>query len=494
MVTPELATVAKASGVADAVLGLSKALRAAGHKVTVALPKYPSALSGDLMLARRLTPLQLPSGEEAIVYDGKLPSGLDVVLLETPALSALAQGAHGDFAGAASLYGGTPGETGSDDAGAARFGGFCQAVVELVRQREAGVGGAPFEVVHTHDWPTAMVCYLLRPPSASAAPEGAERSRPRTVLTIHNVAQQGLFGAGALASLGLDASHFTPERLEFYGKASFLKGGILAADAVTTVSETYAAHVLRPEGGERLDGVLRACRRPLSGIVNGVDYATYNPATDPALRARYDAEDATQKARCKTSLTEELGLALAPGSALVSFVGRLVAAKGADVLASALPRLLREDVQITIVGEGDPAIEAVLRAAADKAPERVKLLGAAPEARVRRVLAASDLVLVPSRSEPCGLVQLYAQRYGALPVVARVGGLVDTVVDCDAALETGTGFVFDPGSVDALVGAVQRALTAFRSPAWAKLRRRVMRLDLGWERAARRYERIYQAS
>jgi starch synthase len=234
--------------------------------------------------------------------------------------------------------------------------------------------------------------------------------------------------------------------------------------------------------------------KQLTGIVNGIDYAVYNPMTDPALVARYDADDPGNKGRCKTALLQELGLEIRPERPLLVSIGRIVPQKGSDLLAAAIPKLLKADVGIVVAGTGDPVLAGKLQAAAAKAPERAMVLGAAPEAIIHRLLAAADLVLIPSRYEPCGLVQLYAQRYGAIPVACRTGGLGDTIVDCDAALETGSGFLFDKPTAAALLGGVQRALGAMTSPRWGALRRRVMRLDLGWDRPARRYATVYRAA
>jgi starch synthase len=260
------------------------------------------------------------------------------------------------------------------------------------------------------------------------------------------------------------------------------------------VSTTYAREIQTPERGERLDGVLRARSDRLCGIVNGIDYAVWNPTTDPALVARYDADDTSSKGRCKSALLSELGLEIAPERPLVVSLGRVVTQKGSDLVAAALPKILRSDVAVAIAGAGDAALMEKLGTAAAKAPGRAVFLGLVSESMAHKLFAAADLVLVPSRYEPCGLVQLYAQRYGALPVAFRTGGLVDTVVDVDSALETGTGFLFDEPTPIALVGAVQRAVAAMTQPRWAALRRRVMRLDLGWDRPARRYAHVYRSA
>ncbi|HVY47001.1 MAG TPA: glycogen synthase GlgA [Minicystis sp.] len=473
-VASEIGPMAKVGGLADVVAALSKALRLLGHKVTIALPRYPAIEAAGVMMARRLTPLVLPAvagaeRTEVTVFDGRLGSGVELLLLDVP----------GCFD--------RPGIYGHDGVdypdNARRFALFSRAVLEAVRQRAAA--GQPFDVVHVHDWPGALVPYLMRE-------QDSARAREKTVLTIHNLAHQGVFPKEALAHAGLDEAHFRPDRLEFYGQVNFLKAGIIAADALTTVSTTYARAILTEEEGERLDGLLRTREKDLTGIVNGIDYAVYNPMTDPALAARYDAEDRSNKGRCKSALLAELGLEIAPDRPLFASIGRVVPQKGSDVLATAMPKILKADAAVVVVGSGDPALMAKLRASVAKAPERAAFLGQVAEPVVHRVLAAADFVLVPSRYEPCGLVQLYGQRYGALPVAHATGGLVDTVVDCDAALETGTGFLFDKPTATALVGGVQRALAAFGHERFGALRRRVMRLDLGWDRPARRYATVYR--
>lgn len=470
-VASEIAPMVKVGGLADVVAALAKALRLLGHKVTLALPRFPAIEEAGIMVARRLTPMPLPGAGERVdvtLYDGRLGSGVDLLLFDIP----------GQF-----NRPGVYGEEGRDyPDNARRFGLFSRAVVELARQR--ALAGAPFDVVHAHDWPTAMVPYLMRRDEAF--------SRARTVLTIHNLAHQGVFPREALSWLGLAEEHFRLDRLEFYGEISFLKGGILAADAITTVSTTYAREILSPELGERLDGVLRMRADKLTGIVNGIDYAVWNPMTDPAIVARYDAEDTANKGRCKSALLQELGLEVHPERPLIVSIGRVVHQKGSDLLAAALPKILKSDVSVVIAGEGDTTLMRKLGAAVAKAPERATYLERASEAVVHRLLAAADIVALPSRYEPCGLVQLYAQRYGAVPVACRTGGFIDTIVDLDAALETGTGFLYDKPTAAALVGGVQRAVASMTSPRWGAVRRRVMRLDLGWDRPARRYGSIYR--
>jgi starch synthase len=476
-VTTELAPFVKVGGLADVSAALPKALRSLGHAVTLVLPRFPELEQQGLLLARRLTPLRFVLGDrsfEVTLFDGRLASQVDLVVVDAPGLF--------DRAG---VYG----ERGEDyPDNALRFAVLSRAAAELVRQRAST--GRPVEIVHCNDWPTALVPTYLQ----ALAAETPALAATRTVLTLHNVRHQGVFSKDTLPSLGLGWEHFHVDGIEFYGGINLLKQGIVAADAVTTVSPTYAREIQTREHGAKLDGVLKARGEALAGIVNGVDYAVWNPATDPAIAARYDAEDFANKARCKGALQRELGLAIDAAAPLAACVGRLVQQKGADVAAAAVPKLLRAtDVQMVFVGEGEAALASAIEAQVTRAPGRVAFARAASEALVHRIFAGSDLVLVPSRYEPCGLVQMYGQRYGALPVAHATGGLVDTIVDCDAKLETGSGFLFEELTADGLLGATERAIAARTLPRWQGLVRRAMRLDRSWDRPARRYDQLYRA-
>jgi starch synthase len=476
-VATELAPFVKVGGLADVTAGLTKALRMLGHKVTIALPRFPGFERGGLLVARRLTPLRVSLGDRTIevtVCDGRLASQVDLILVDAPSMFDRSE-----------VYG-ERGEGYPDNL--QRFAVLSRAAAEIARQRAAA--GAPFDIVHVHDWPTALVPPFL----AELRKTTPELGATRTVLTIHNLSYQGAFPKVALPDTGLSWDHFNVGEIEFYGNINVLKYGIVTAHAVTAVSANYAREIQTPEMGEGLDGVLRARAGGVVGIVNGVDYAVWNPATDVALAARYDAEDLTNRARCRGALQRELGLAMDVTAPIVASIGRLVEQKGADVLAAAVPRILRSsNAQIVVAGEGDPALVSRLEEVSAKSAGRTVFVRAAEESLVHRILAGADVVVLPSRHEPCGLVQMYAQRYGALPVANATGGIVDTVVDCDAKLETGTGFLFEGVTVDGLVGGVQRAIAARATPGWPGLVRRVMRLDRGWERPARRYEQVYRS-
>lgn len=468
--TTELAPYVKVGGLADVASSLPKALRSLGHKVTVIVPRYPGFEAGGLLVARRLTPLKVQHGDtvvEATLYDGRLSSQVDLLLVDVAGLYARAD-----------VYG-TPGE--NDRENARRFAVFSRVVAEIARGKAEE--GTPYDVLHLHDWPTALAAKYMQDAKVTAT---------RTVLTLHNAAHQGTFPKDVLPETGLPWSDYRVDGIEFYGELSFLKQGIVSADAVTTVSAHHASELVTAEGGFRLDGVLRA-KGKITGILNGVDYAVWNPATDPHLPARYDAEDPSAKARCKGALQKELGLPLVAEAPLVVSVGRLVPQKGIDLLLGALPKILRgSDAQVVVIGDGDADIVAAVEAQVQKSRGRAVFVRAAKEEVVHRAFAAADFAVLPSRFEPCGLVQLYAQRYGALPIARATGGLVDTVVDCDAKLETGTGFTFQEATDEALLGATLRALSSRERPGFGALVRRVMRADRGWERSARQYEALYR--
>ncbi len=448
----------------EVVAALSKTLRQQGHDVTVALPRYPELEASGLLLARRLTPLRLESGAEANVLDGQLPSGVRLVLFDAPGLF------DRDVDLAA-----------EDEDAARRFGFFAHAAAAFVGQRAAQ--GEGLGVVHAHDWPGALALALLRASGASRAP---------AVLTVHDVTRQGVFPVKLLGALGVPADSGVAADLKLGNKLSALKAGLLAADAVTTVSPSYALEMSDAARAGALAAVVTGCRAPVIGIHNGIDYSRYNPATDAALVSRYDAEDPSNKGRCKAALLRELGLELELDQPLVAYVGALSKEKGADLLSAALPSLQKNRLSLVVAGRGSDDLAAAFSAAAEARPDSFAFRRDPESALERRIFAAADIVLVPSRHEPCGDAQLIAQRFGALPVVHATGGLKDTVVDCDAELETGTGFVFDRMTQRALIGAVQRAIAAYASPAWPRLVRRVMRLDLAWDRAARRYLQVYR--
>lgn len=344
------------------------------------------------------------------------------------------------------------------------------------------------ELLHAHDWHAAMACAYLAAHPANAVP---------SVFTVHNLAYQGLFPSHEFAQLGLPLAFMQSHGVEYHGQLSFMKAGLKYASRITTVSPTYAREIATHEFGCGLDGVIRSRGGEVSGILNGVDGTVWDPASDSGLAARYSAADLAGKLRNKAALRHEMGLDEAkPEAPLFGVVSRLTAQKGLDLVLAALPALLRQGAQLVVQGSGDPVLEAAFSAAAHANPGQVALRAAYDEALAHRVIAGSDVILVPSRFEPCGLTQLYGLRYGTLPLVRRVGGLADTVVDADeAALREGraTGFAFDAATPAALEAAIERAVRAYAQPEpWRRLMRTAMAQDFSWNGSAAGYAALYR--
>ncbi len=343
------------------------------------------------------------------------------------------------------------------------------------------------ELLHAHDWHAAMACaYLAAHPPASTA----------TVFTVHNLAYQGLFPSGDFPLLGLSSRFMASTGLEYHQQVSFMKAGLKFAQRVTTVSPTYAREIGTHEFGFGLDGVIRGRGADVSGVLNGVDGAVWDPSTDAGIAARYSAVQLAGKARCKQALQAELGLAPRADAPVFGVVSRLTSQKGLDLVLGALPGLLRRGGQLALQGAGDAALEAAFLAAAKAHPGEVAVRIGYDEALAHRLIAGADAILVPSRFEPCGLTQLYGLRYGTLPVVRRVGGLADTVVDAsDDALQAdrATGFTFDAATPAALDAALQRASTLYAQPErWRRLMARAMAQDFSWDGAAQKYVALYR--
>ncbi len=343
------------------------------------------------------------------------------------------------------------------------------------------------DVLHAHDWHAAMACaYIAGSPSARVA----------TVYTVHNLAYQGLFDAEDFHLLGLPTRFMTPLGLEFHGQFSFMKAGLTCAHRVTTVSPNYAREMATEEFGCGLEGVIQARGADVSGILNGVDGGVWNPATDPGIAATYTALAPQGKARCKAALQKTLGLQADPKAALFGVVSRLTSQKGLDLVLAALPALLVEGGQLAVQGNGDAALENAFKAAAAAHPGHVAVRLGYDEAFAHQMIAGADAMLVPSRFEPCGLTQLYALRYGTVPVVRRVGGLADTVVDANPESlrhHEATGFHFGPATSEALAQAMSRAIRTYAQPkVWRQIMQTGMTQHFSWEDAARQYLLLYE--
>ena len=475
-VSAELFPLLKTGGLADVAGALPAALAAAGAEPRLLVPGFP-AIRDALVQECAVAPVALPWSEgRAALLRGRLPGlAMPVYVLDAPGLFDRPGNPYADAAGVA--Y--------ADNH--RRF-----ALLGLAAARLAeGVDGAwrP-EIVHAHDWHAGLACAHV------AASRARRRTDARCVFTIHNLAYQGLFPVDTFCELGLPPTHYAVEGLEFYGQVSFMKAGLHFADAITTVSPSYAREIQMPEQGCGLDGLLRHRAGVLHGILNGVDYGVWSPANDDAIAARYDADDATGKAACKSALQRECGLDVKPDAPLFGIVSRLTEQKGLPLVLEALSDLLAAGGQLVILGAGDARLEAAFADAAAKRPGQVARRTGMDEGLAHRIYAGSDVVLVPSRFEPCGLTQLYGLSYGALPLVHRVGGLGDTIVDTsleDLAAGTATGFVFDAFTVDAYRRALRRAFALWSRPEyWARVRTAAMRQRFGWDDAARRYVDLYE--
>jgi starch synthase len=347
-------------------------------------------------------------------------------------------------------------------------------------------------VLHAHDWHAGLApAYLRAHARASGMP------RVPSVMTVHNLAYQGIFPAAEFGVLQLPADYFSVDGVEFYGHTSFLKAGLFYADRITTVSPTYAREIQTHSQGAGLDGLLRTRSHDISGILNGVDHSVWNPATDEVIDTRYTAEKPIAgKAKCKAALQERMGLARDADALLFGVVSRLTEQKGVDLLLSAIPDIVQRGGQLAVLGTGDPALESGLKHAAQAYPQSVAVELGFDEKLSHAIIAGSDAIMVPSRFEPCGLTQLYALAYGSLPLVHCVGGLADTVVDAsleNLTDELATGFVFNSFNRTAFVAAIRRAFALkSRRLEWKAVLKRAMLQDFGWEASALRYIDVYR--
>ncbi len=453
MVSAELSPYARGSEVGDVVAGLSKALRQLGHRVTLALPRHPGFEAGGLLMARRLTPLSI-GGTDLTVLDGQLASGVELALFDDPPLF-----------DRPSVFG--EGEGYSDNL--ARFAVLCRGAAALAQQRAEQ--GKPFEIVHAFDAPTAAVPLLLKHLPQMALP---------TLLSVLDPANVGRFASGAHAA-------FPGLRGLIGDSISLLELGLGSAQLVGTSSSDAARELGSPRVSGALAPALVGERAP-QAVGTGLDYAVFNPATDTAIPARYDAEDASGKGRCKSAVLSELSLELELDRPLVLAIATTSAE--AKVLLAALPALLKNDIAV-VASVPASEVDELSRLAADYPSDLARIKGEGEAAR-RRALSAADFALCLDGSAITPALVQAAQRYGAVPIAPARGAMIDAIVDCDAELATGSGFLFDDVTTTELVGAAARAFSAYGSPGHARLRRRVMRLDVSWERVARRYAQLYR--
>ena len=480
MIASEYAPFAKTGGLADAVAGLSMALASLGHHVTAVIPRYrgvgeEAADTGqiDVTLGAVRTTLSVGVREMAA------PGGVRLVLVDEPV-----------FAARDAFYG----EHGGDyPDNAHRFALLSRAALAFAARESQGLKGRrrpAFDIVHAHDWHASLAPVYMKTRCADDP-----RSPRASVFTIHNLAFQGLFDVGELPALDLDPGLFTIDALEFWGRASALKGGVVFADRVTTVSPSYARETCDTEMGFGFQGILRAKGERYAGILNGIDTAAWDPANDPYLPAPYSAADLSGKAASKETLLAEFGVAPGDGRPLFGIVSRLAHQKGTDLVREVLPWLTGKGAALVLLGAGEGALESAWRALAAAYPDRIGVRIGFDERLAHLIEAGADAFVMPSRYEPCGLNQMYSLRYGTPPLVRAVGGLNDTVEPFDPATKKGNGFKFEEPTAAALQASLADLLAVWEKPAlWRALQKNGMKANHSWTRSAREYVKVYRSA
>jgi len=472
-VTSELFPLIKTGGLADVAGALPLALAAQGVEVRSLLPAYPGVLRA--IAASKAKPVhgyKALFGGPARLLAAK-HRGLDLLLLDSP---------H--------LFGSRDGGPYSDPAGHdwgdnwRRFAALSAVGADVAA---GAVKGWQADAVHAHDWQAAMTAAYVR--------HGRTPDLP-VVLTVHNLAFQGRFDAGVFPELGLPPAAWSVDGVEYYGGVGFLKAGLQYADAITTVSPTYADEIRTPAFGMGLDGLLRGRGDAVQGIVNGIDTGEWDPATDPRLAANFSGRSLGARAVNRRAVEKRFGLKRGKGP-IFALISRLTWQKGIDLIVDAVEHIVAHGGRLVVLGSGDSAFEGALLAASARHRGLVAVVNSYDEPLAHLMQAGCDAILIPSRFEPCGLTQLYGLRYGTVPIAARTGGLADTIIDAnEAALAGGcaTGILHQPASGDALKAAISRAISLYWSPGiWQTIRRRGMRGDYGWGRSSARYADLYRS-
>jgi starch synthase len=471
MIASEAQPFSKTGGLADVAAALPKALGRLGHDVTLITPRYRGVTDGAVaatvtleIAAHRFTARLMEAAPDGVAADAerKRPR---VLLLDCPELydrDGIYYNARGDF-----------------DDNAVRFAFLAAAAVEWASTQP------PFDIVHSHDWQGGLAAVYAR-----------RLNGPKTVFTIHNLAYQGVFDKTWVTRLGLPWNAFTLNGYEFFDRLSFIKAGINLSDAITTVSPTYAQEIQRPEYGNGLDGVIRSRAHALAGIVNGIDPDEWNPERDPYLPAPFSAADLSGKQAAKRALLEAFGFDVTSellARPVIGMVSRMVDQKGLDLIAAIAGELAGLDATLTIVGTGEPHYQEMWRNLSHFRSDRIGAFIGFDERRAHLVEGGSDMFMMPSRFEPCGLNQMYSQRYGTVPIVRAVGGLVDTVRPYNPRTGQGTGFLFSDYHPRALLDTLRAALATFPNKrVWTRLQKNGMRVDFSWDRSAGEYVKMYK--
>ena len=460
----------KTGGLADVVGALPRALAAMGHDVSVYLPRHRQTKLIDAeMMVRSIT---IPFDDEyrfcSVVESGS-GGGVKYYFVEYP-----------PYFDRESLYGTAAGDYPDN---AERFYLFSRAVLEASK-----VIGVP-QVFHCHDWQTALIPVMLKTLYA----EDPAFHDVASVFTIHNMGYQGLFPPDTLPLLMLPWELFTMSKMEFFGQVNFLKGALIHADYVTTVSKKYSQEIQTTENGFGLDGVLRNRAGSVAGILNGVDYNEWSPQTDKFIAAKYSSQDLSGKLHCKKDLLNAFGIANATAKVpVIGIVSRFAAQKGFDLITQIIDRLAREEIILVVLGSGDKVYEETFQRLNRQFPNKIAVKVAFDNAVAHKIEAGADMFLMPSRYEPCGLNQIYSLKYGTVPIVRATGGLDDTIEPWDALSGKGTGFKFTEYTGEALLSSIKQALLAFRDlSSWQKLMRNGMSHDFSWGASAQEYAKVY---
>lgn len=470
----EVEPFAKTGGLADVSSSLPRALAALGHEVSIFMPKYRQVDPTRFSLSPIGTQIKVPLGDKVVaadIWQSDWFSPVKVYFI-----------GNENFFNRQHLYD----ERGVDyPDNAERFFFFCKAILEyLIRTDQT------FDICHCNDWQTGLIPIYLK----TLYRDTRQFQRMKSLMTVHNLGYQGIFDSSLYHLTNLSWDYFTPAYLEYYGRLNLLKGGIVFADWVNTVSPRYAMEITSEQFGFGLHGVLAQRRDRLSGILNGIDPQIWNPKTDRFLASTFSPEEMAGKAVCKQQLQKELGLKENPRTPIIGLIGRLTEQKGFDLVAQLIDQLMTLDLQLAILGTGDQRFHNMLQLLGQKYPQKLSLRIAFDEALAHRIEAGSDFFLIPSRYEPCGLNQLYSLRYGTLPIVRGVGGLDDTVIDLQENPAQGTGFKFYPFEAKALMQKILQALDLYQNrPQLDTIRRRGMFLDFSWTNSAQQYVKLYQS-
>jgi starch synthase len=461
----------KTGGLADVIEGLPKALVGHGHEAAVVLPRYRGSKAGRVIVPSVTVPMG-PRLRFPAVLDGTVIGGVRYFFV-----------GDAEYFDRDGLYGGRSGDYPDN---AERYAEFCKVAIETAKNVW------PADVLHCHDWQTALVPLLLR---TSYANDPALRHAP-IVFTVHNMGYHGRFGRDVLGRVGIPASAFTPSGIEFYGDVNFLKAGLVYSDYLTTVSRKYAQEIQTPEFGYGLDGVVRSRADRLVGILNGVDYTFWNPEKDNLIPAKFSVKDLSGKQVCKQALLEAFGIPVEHmARPVLGIVSRFADQKGFDLIAESAHELMQEDLVLVVLGTGERKYEDLFRALAGAYPGRAGVRVAYDDALAHLIEAGSDMFLMPSRYEPCGLNQIYSLKYGTVPIVRATGGLDDTIESFDVEDGTGTGFKFTEYSGRALVQSVRQAVQHFADERiWKRIQLNGMIKDFSWRASAAEYVKLYAAA